>query len=483
MSAALDFGLGGVLQTRAEVYPSTVPAPAEPLRPLSFLLSFVKNPLLVIPQAAYHEAIVQHGSRAGRVAWVVDPALIKDVLIDRSDLFPITPLQKRVLGPLGGNGVLTSEGTEWRWQRQVAAPLFRHAELLRYVPAMSRAAEVMLAIWAKDQTQPYRAIERDMTRVAFSVLAQTLLPDGDDDIGAAIERASEDFFKSIPWRFAHGHFELPAWLPHPGSRRMQRAERFLRKSVAELIAAGKTRPSTRDDLFTRLSKAKHPETGASMSSEMLLDSLLTFMMVGHESTAKALSWTLYLLSQSAEWTDKLRHEIESVAGDQPIAAEHIDRLQLTQQVVKEALRLYPPVPSICRYAASDVELGGQKVSAGTLVNIPMFVLHRHRRLWRDPDRFDPERFAPEAAAKIARTQFMPFGAGPRTCVGSAFATIEAIAVIATVIRGARFRLKPGYQPTPISRVTLGAKGGMPMQVAVFRSAARGHAERRIPELC
>jgi cytochrome P450 len=177
---------------------------------------------------------------------------------------------------------------------------------------------------------------------------------------------------------------------------------------------------------------------------------------------------LYLLSESKDWAEKIREEIETVAGTEPIGAEHIGRLQLTQQVVKEALRLYPPVPSITRYAATDLDLGGQPILAGTLINIPIFVLHRHRGIWRDPDCFDPDRFAPEAEAKIARTQFMPFGAGPRTCIGASFAMIEATAVLATLIRGARFHLKAAHVPTPVSRVSLGPLGGMPMRVEVRR---------------
>src|SRR5918992_703182 len=166
----------------APFYPSTVKAPSEPLKLFPFLLNFINNPLLVIPESVYREKIIQHGRRVGRVAWVNDPALIKDVLLDRSGLFPITPLQKRVLGPLGGKGVLTTEGAEWRWQRQMAAPLFRHAELLRYVPAMSAAAEAMLTAWAADKSPGYRSIDKDMTSLTFRVISQTMLPGGDDRI-------------------------------------------------------------------------------------------------------------------------------------------------------------------------------------------------------------------------------------------------------------------------------------------------------------
>jgi cytochrome P450 len=452
-------------------YPLSIEAPSEPLRTIPFLVKFISNPLLVLPEAVYREKIVRYDRRRiGRVAWVNDPALIKEVLVDRSALFPITPLQKRVLGPLGGKGVLTSEGAEWRWQRQLAAPLFRHAELLRYVPAMTGAAQSMLDTWSRDASGKCRAIDKDMTSLTFRVISQTMLPGGDDHIGAAIERASGDYFGSISWAFVYRFFGLPRWAPHPGQWRMLRAENFLRASVAELIAARQSNLGGRNDLFARLSQARHPETGESIGPELLRDSLLTFMMVGHETTAKAITWMLYLLSQSEEWTQRLRDEIARVAGNEAIGPAHIDRLQLTQQVVKEALRLYPPVPSITRHAASDVELGGLQIAAGTLINIPIFALHRHRNIWRDPDCFDPTRFAPEAEAKIGRTQFMPFGAGPRTCIGAAFALIEATAVLATLIRGARFRLKTGHRPVPVSRVSLAPKGGMPMRVETRETA-------------
>jgi cytochrome P450 len=466
LHTAIDIGFD---ENPGRFSPVAVAPARRALGPVSFVARFIDNPLRVIPQSAYEEGLIYQTNRCGRVAWVLDPALIKDVLIERSDLFPITDIQKRVLGPLGGKGVLTTEGTEWRWQRQTVAPLFRHSELLQHVPAMATAANVMLAEWAADASPGYRFVDRDMTRVAYRVIARTLLPYASEEVDAAIERASCNYFKSISWSFVYGYFALPRAMPRPGRRKKARAERFLRSAIAELIAVARTDGRQRDDIFSRLRQARHPETGEGISSELLLDSLLTFMMVGHESTAKALTWTLYLLSQSDGWAERVRREVEQVAGTEPIAAKHIEQLQVTQQVVKEALRLYPPVPSICRHAARDVELGGRKIPAGTLVNIPIYVLHRHRQLWADPDSFDPDRFAPANAATMSRMQFLPFGAGPRTCMGSAFATIEATTVLATLIRGARFRLKPGHVPTPISRVTLGPQGGMPMSIELRRA--------------
>jgi cytochrome P450 len=157
-------------------------------------------------------------------------------------------------------------------------------------------------------------------------------------------------------------------------------------------------------------------------------------------------------------------EIDAVVGTGAVGAEHIERLPVTRAVLKEAMRLYPPAPIISRRAAEDVELGGQTIRAGTFIVVPIFAVHRHRQLWEDPDRFDPERFTPEREATYARTQFMPFGFGPRTCIGSTFAMMEATAILATLVRRARFEWDGVHAPEPLSRVTLRPKGGMPLQV-------------------
>ncbi|MBO0766349.1 MAG: cytochrome P450, partial [Hyphomicrobiaceae bacterium] len=209
-----------------------------------------------------------------------------------------------------------------------------------------------------------------------------------------------------------------------------------------------------------------PETGAPMSEKQLIDNLITFLAAGHETTAKALTWTLYLLARAPDWQQRLRGEVLAVAGDGPVGAEHLDRLTLTKALLEEAMRLYPPAPFMTRQAASTTGLGDHTVPAGALVVIPVFAVHRHHRLWVDPDRFDPDRFAPEHRSKIARTQFMPFGFGPRTCIGASFAMMEAMAILTTLIRRADFEWDGRHLPEPLSRVTLRPKGGMPLRVMV-----------------
>jgi cytochrome P450 len=448
----------------APLYPARVRPPAEPLKFGPFLKTFVKNPLAVMPEAVYREDIVSY-RRAGRpICWVTSPELVKTVLLDRREEFSRTAIEKRVLGPMLGNGLLTSDGPEWRWQRQIAAPVFRHQELIGLVPAIVRCTEAKLDLFRSGEAGSVRPIEADMTDLTFDVICATLLPGGETHVKPKIAQANIDYLGPISWSMIYAILNAPSWLPHPGRARMRAAEHILRTSVGDFIAARRQEKVRPNDLLQRLIDARHPETGEGMSDEQLVDNLLTFFAAGHETTAKALTWTLYLLANAPEWEARLLAEIERVCGRGPVAPEHIDKLELTTQVLKESMRLYPPAPVISRVASQDTELGGKQIAAGTQVVIPIYAIQRHKARWEDPDRFDPTRFEKDKEAKLSRYQYMPFGAGPRICIGMAFAMIEAVAMLATLVRAARFETLAGHEPTPISRITLRPAGGMPMAV-------------------
>jgi cytochrome P450 len=440
-------------------------APLErPTGALAFFRLLLRNPLRVLPAAAYEESIVV-SERAGRmVCWITDASLIRAVLLEGREAFGRTPVTQRILGPLLGAGVLTADGNAWKWQRQTVAPVFRHADLLAFVPAIGACAAGLLAEWGRDRPGAVRAIDADMTAVTFDVIAHTLLPGGDAHVAPLIGGSNFDYQKPLGWQLAYANFGLPAWMPHPGMFMMRIAQHQLRKAVAALVADRRAKPAGRDDLLERLMHAKNPETGASMSDDLLVDNLLTFFMAGHETTAKALTWTLYLLARAPAWQARLLEEIAAVAGRGAILPEHIDKLSLTTQVLKESMRLFPPAPIISRQAQRETQLGGFRIPAGAQVIIPIYAIQRHRRHWTDPDRFDPARFAPENEAKISRYHYMPFGAGARICVGMAFAMIEGIAILATLVRAARFTAGPGLEPEAVSRVTLRPAGGMPLGV-------------------
>jgi cytochrome P450 len=424
---------------------------------------FMRNPLLCIPREVYEKPIVFVPGPPPR-AYVCDPELVKTVLLDRREVFPKTAVLRRVLGPLLGNGILLSEGDEWRWQRQTVAPLFRHSDILDYVPAMAAAAERQIEVWRAAGPNVTHMVDRDMSRTTYEIISRTMLAGGGDVIGAAMGEDRDGYLGGLPWLIAYAVLGIPDWMPRPRKTVMRRRESRLRSAVREVVQHRRAGAADESDLLGRLLAARRPDTNEQMSDEEVVDTLLTFLVAGHDTTAKALTWALYLLSRSPEWEEQVIAEVRNVAPA-AIEATHLERLPTILQVVKEALRLYPPAPEITRIASTDTELGGIRLRGGTIIDIPIYAVHRHRSYWRNADMFDPSRFTPQEEEARSRYHFMPFGAGPRVCIGGSFALVEAAVLLALFIREFRFRCEPGYEPEPVARITLGPRDGMPMMVS------------------
>lgn len=422
--------------------PARIQPPAQPLGRLAFFRAFARNPLEAIPQAVYEEDWVPVGGARPRAVWITSPAAVKAVLLDERDKFRKLT-QIRLFRPLLGAGILTSEGAEWKWQRQASSPMFRPEQLAGFVPRFEAAARAALARWQPDSVMN---VEEEMTRITFDVISSTLLPSRDEDFARAIQRSVADLQRHGGWDILYAALNLPQWAPRPGGLRKIVAMRTLRSRVAGLL---RERAGPTDDLVQRLVDARDPETGRAMDERRLVDNLLTFYLAGHETTAKALTWTLYLLARYPEWAARLEAD-PSIAG----------------RVLQESMRLYPPVPIMSRQCVADAVVDGRPVRAGMSMLIPIYAIHRHRARWKSPDDFDPDRFLDEAA--IARYQFMPFGAGPRVCIGRSFATMEAEAILGTLLRGARFEPAGTPEPLPVAGVTLLPQGGMPLRVVLRR---------------
>ncbi len=456
--------MAAVAQSMPTFVPPHVVPPARLVRGLALIAGFLRNPLEIIPQAVYELDYVAFDGLGPRFAWVTGPDLVKAVLLDEADKFSKN-VQIAFFSPLLGRGILTSQGPEWIWQRQIAAPMFRRHELMTFVPAFVDAARRLLGRWRRAPPGTPQRIDADMTAVTFDVICTTLLPSSDATVGLALEASADGLQRSAMWRQLYVATHMPGWMPQPGGRRIRAGVRALRAGVAAMLAERRRTSRQPDDLVRRLMAARDAETAATMSDEQLIDNLLTFYLAGHETTSKALTWTLYLLACSPQWMGALKEEVAAVTGGAPVAAEHIDRLVLTQQVIKESMRLYPPVPATGREAIADVRLGGHLVKAGTAIALPIYAMHRHSRRWQNPDAFDPTRFAPASEGSISRYQYMPFGAGPRICIGMAFAMIEITAILATILQSAA-RLAPeeGLQPYPLARISLHPRGGMPLRL-------------------
>ncbi len=425
----------------------------------------MRNPLEGIPREVYERDALAYGGRV----WITAPALIREVLLDgRSRYRKLSTI--RLLGPLLGRGILTSEGAEWKWQRQAAAPLFRQQDLLRLVPAFVHAALRLVERWRA--APGVQAIDRDMTRATFEVISSTLLPSAEGGLAPVFERAMGTFQRAAGWGLLYASTGLPAWLPRPGMFAAARAVRALRGATHAVLEERRSVAAQPDDLLHRLGLARDPESGRAMDDRQLVDNLLTFYLAGHETTSRALAWTLYLLACFPDWAARAEAEVAAVTGGAPVGAEHIGRLALVQQILKESMRLYPPVPLMARQAAQDAEIGGIALRRGMSVVVPIYVIHRHARRWHDPDAFDPERFSPANEAALERYQYLPFGAGPRICIGMAFAMIEATAMLATLLQHARFSRVEGRDPYPVARVTLLPRGGIALRVTTKEQGDR-----------
>ena len=447
--------------------PPRVSPPQRPLGRLAFMASFVRNPLAAIPQSVYEEDLVPVGRGNPRAVWITAPHLVKTVLLDERDKFRKLT-QIRLLAPLLGKGILTSEGADWRWQRQAAATMFTPAELAGFVPMFTRAAQATVAGWRAAGEGAVHEVGEDMTRATFEVISSTLLPSAQPEFARGVQRAMAALQRFGGWDILYAALEVPRWVPRPGAAGKLRATAHLRDAVMALVRARRADHAAgraSDDLLDRLLRARDPESGAGMDDAQLVDNLLTFYLAGHETTAKALTWTLFLLARSPQWLRRLQDEIAQVTGGAPVSSAHVERLALVQQVLQESMRLYPPAPMMSRQAVEDTVLGGQRISRGMSVLIPIYAIHRHARRWEDPDAFEPARFAPDRADRIARYQYMPFGAGPRICIGRSFAMMEATAMLATLVRDTRLQAASSCRPLPVARVTLLPAGGVPLEIS------------------
>ncbi len=446
------------------LYPPTVTAPPQPLPLWRFLPTFVRNPLRALPRQVYEDDMLVAARAGATIAWVMAPALVEQVLVGQADGMTKSPVEKRVFNASLADSILIADGAQWRWQRRALAPLFRAVDLQTHVPAMATAAEAQVARWRSAASPAPRAVDEDMTRATYEVILATMLVGGRPAEAETILKAGNDYLARISWEMAFALLRLPPWLPHPATGQMRRAARQLREAVSAIIARRRTEGGDGRDLLGRLLAARHPDTGEPMPDNLIVSNLLTLLEAGHETTAKALTWTLYLLARAPDWQDRVFDEVRGVAGDAPITADMLARLPVTQRVVKEAMRLYPPAPVMARQAAEPITLGAHRLPAGSQIIIPIYAIHRHRKLWADPDRFDPDRFLPAAEVARLRTHYMPFGGGSRVCIGAAFALLEATTLLATFVRAARFGWDGRHLPEPISRITLRAKGGMPLHV-------------------
>jgi cytochrome P450 len=334
---------------------------------------------------------------------------------------------------------------------------------------MAASIDPLLARW-EDHVRSGAAIDiaREMTGLTYDIISRTVFSHEIETPAEVMGEAITTYFEALGRIDLWDVLPLPRWLPRPAFIRARPAQGIFREEVGRLVerrrarvAAGGTLP---DDLVTRLMQARDPETGAPLSDTVIHDNLVTFIGAGHETTANALAWTLFLLSEFPE-ADAVVAAEAAALGAAP-DADDLERLTGTRMILEESMRLYPPVPFLSRGVVARDRIGDVEVTPAMRVIIAPWVLHRHRKLWTEPDLFRPARFAPENREKISRFAYLPFGAGARICVGMGFAMQEMLLSLVMIARRFRVTLAEGAQVFPFARMTLRPLNGLPMRISL-----------------
>lgn len=443
---------------------AAVHPPGPPLRALPQLLRKLAVDRLALMQdaAALGDAVrVRMGPKTLYVFNSPDHA--KHVLADNSANYHkgIGLVQaKRILG----EGLLTGEGERWRAQRRTVQPAFKPARIQAQADAVAdEAAKLVDLLRAHRGAGPVDVLDH-VTALTLGVLGRTLL---DSDLGAYdfVAHAFEAVQDQAMFEMVTQNL-VPFLLPLPRRVRFTRARTRLRGAVDQLVAARRARmsgPTGGDDALARMIQAADTCTPPA-ARRRLHDELITLLLAGHETTASTLGWTLHLLDRHPEARTRVRQEARDVLGERPPTAKDLHRLTYTTMVVQEAMRLYPPVWVLPRIAQREDTVGGYTVTAGADVLICPYVLHRHPGLWDDPETFDPARFDAQRVASRPRYAYIPFGAGPRFCVGSNLGMMEAVFVTAMLVRDLDLRTVPGHTAVPEPMLSLRMRGGLPMTV-------------------
>lgn len=462
MSLALDGGPSIAYR------PPAPDPPASRLGLFKLLSALKRNPLECWSAEFFREPIARVGLPFADAFLIHDPAVIKHVLVDNAANYRKDPIQRRILATGLGDGLLSVEGERWEVQRRTLAPLFARRTVMTLADAMLSAVDALSQRWRS--LMPFGALDvaAELTLLTLNVLALTIFSDGIGDDLDEFRGAMNAYFATIGRIGALDLLGAPPFVPRPGLRRLRKTLAYFEGVIDQIIETRRLRlQACRDedapsDLLSLLLRALDPSTGRPMSVAEVRSNILTFLSAGHETTANTLAWSVFLLSRAPDWLARVREEADrELSGPRDGLAE---RLVVTRAVVEEGLRLYPPIAALSRMSEQADRLGPYVVRPRSVIVIAPYVLHRHQKLWDQPDLFDPGRFLPEARKKVARFVYLPFGAGPRTCIGSSFALQEATMVLASLVQRFDMQLLPDAEVWPLQRITLRPAYGLPMRV-------------------
>lgn len=441
--------------------PVQVPLGTRPLGVWDSFRTGRRNLLELIPEIATRQPMVS-GRTVMRWHMVMDPGANRHILKDRVEDYPKSDVTKMILEPAIGDSLFIAEGAHWHWQRRAAAPAFSVRNVQALAPVMTRAAE-RAAERVAARTGRAANLYDEMVTTTFEVISDVTFSGGEAFDRSAVHHAIDAYIAGSARVSLLDIIGAPAWVPRP-SRMLNAPAMRAMKAMADAAIEHRRGVGPREvpDLLDLLLDGEDPETKRRMTTAELRDNLLTFIVAGHETTALTLAWALYLSAFDPAVQDRARAEAKAALGTRAATVADLAALPYCRQIVDEALRLYPPAAFLSRTARAHDTLCGREVRPGDTVMLPIYALHRNHALWPDPHRFDPDRFADPKA--VDRFAYLPFGGGPRICIGASFALQEAVIVLATLLARFRFTPVPGRDPKPVLILTLRPVGGVWLNV-------------------
>ncbi|HEY4275087.1 MAG TPA: cytochrome P450, partial [Rhizomicrobium sp.] len=429
--------------------PASAPVHRRRLSRLETAFIARRNVLEIIPSFAYRQPIVS-GDILVRWHMLADPAGMKRVMLDNLANYPKSEIMRRMLRPAIGESLFNADGADWKWQRQAVAPVFTHRNVVALAPAMSATAKRAATRLA--QSGGRAELVKEMLTATFDVICDVALSGREHFDSETFSKAITQYFQTAGRASLLDFLGFPEWFPRPGELLAGSSVRTMHSMVATAIDARRKQATGQaDDLLDHMLAAQDPETGQRMSAEDLIHNMQFFIVAGHETTALALAWALYLLANSPEHQEQARAQVTAQLGGRTATAEDLPAMPFIQQVLEESMRLYPPVGLLARTVLKDDELCGRQIHPNDILFLPIWALHRHELLWEKPELFDPGRFDAETGPRRDKYQYLPFGAGPRVCVGANFAMMQAGIILSTLVQ--RFRFTPS-QPAPHPVMTM-----------------------------
>jgi cytochrome P450 len=451
-----------------DLYRPPAPTPIGPVMALMrSLVAGDRDLLALIPKQAYHSSVAPLGYSRRKIILVNDPAAIRRVMIEEVQNFPKSDLMVGSLSPLINDGLFISAGETWTRQRAMVDPAFSHMRVNRAFDAMVGAVADIEARWdiLSEKGNPL-SLEREMSHLTADIITRTIFSQKlENTVAFEFFDAWASFQDSVATIDLKSLILGKAWTSMVQPPLAQEAAMVIRSHLGHLVDQ-RMEPGTpkRADIVGDLIAARDPVTGTGFNREEIIDQVGVFFLAGHETTASALTWAFFILSQQPEMVQRLRDEVKNAAGSGEISFVVTKRLATVRNVFRESLRLYPPLGFIPRVSLYDTMIQGVPTPRGAMVMISPWIIHRHEGLWEAADRFDPDRFMPDREQTQPPGAYIPFGLGPRICIGAAFATVEAVLILSRLIRRYDFETSNPQKVRPISHLATRPAGEIEMHV-------------------